>query len=185
MPSSSTSPRHSDRGHKFDSLFADHYLAVYKYCLRRLGKSDGEDAAAEVFAVAWRRLEQIPAGESARAWLLGVAYRVVGNQYRGRRRRGNLTDRLRGERHMAVEPDTADAEIRLLLHALESLRDADRELLRLSSWDGLSNAEIATVLGVKQNAVDQRLFRARTRLRLRLDELGRESLEVNTRKAST
>ena len=51
MPSLSTPPRDIASEHKFDSLFADHYLAVYRYCLRRLGPADSEDAAAEVFAV--------------------------------------------------------------------------------------------------------------------------------------
>jgi hypothetical protein len=41
------------------------------------------------------------------------------------------------------------------------------------------------VIGVKQNAIDQRLFRARTRLRERLVQLSQEPLEVNRRKTST
>ncbi|HKZ18927.1 MAG TPA: sigma-70 family RNA polymerase sigma factor [Acidimicrobiia bacterium] len=185
MPSLSTPPRDIDSGHKFESLFADHYLAVYRYCLRRLGPADSEDAAAEVFAVAWRRLEQVPTGEPVRSWLLAVAYRVVGNHYRGRRRRVRLSDRLRSEREQVVEPEVSDPEVRLLRRALDSLRSDDRELLRLSAWDGLSNAEIATVIGVKQNAVDQRLFRARERLRGRVELLSRETPEANARKAAT
>jgi RNA polymerase sigma factor (sigma-70 family) len=139
---------------RFDSLFKTHYIAVYRYCLRRLGRADGEDAAAEVFAIAWRRLDRVPAAEATRAWLLGVAYRVVGNQYRSRRRRAQLSDRLLTERQAPTEPETsADVEIRLLHRAFESLREGDRELLRMSSWDGLSNSEIAAVIGIKENAI--------------------------------
>ena len=185
MPSLSTPPRDIDSEHKFDSLFTDHYLAVYRYCLRRLGPADSEDAAAEVFAVAWRRLEQVPTGEPVRAWLLAVAYRVVGNHYRGRKRRVRLSDRLRSEREEVVEPDVSDPEVRLLSRALDSLRSDDRELLRLSAWDGLSNAEIATVIGVKRNAVDQRLFRARARLRGRFEQLSQQTPGANARKAAT
>jgi DNA-directed RNA polymerase specialized sigma24 family protein len=58
-------------------------------------------------------------------------------------------------------------------------------LLRLSSWDGLSNAEIATVIGIKQNAVDQRLFRARARLRENFELLSQKSPRLNSRKAAT
>jgi DNA-directed RNA polymerase specialized sigma24 family protein len=36
----------------FDALFESHYDSVVRYCLRRLGPADAEDAAAEVFAVA-------------------------------------------------------------------------------------------------------------------------------------
>lgn len=185
MPSSNTSNRQNDLEHKFDSLFEDHYLAVYRYCLRRLGPVDSEDAAAEVFAVAWRRLDRVPDGESALAWLLAVAHRVVGNQYRGRRRRARLSDRLGTERPVPVEPDAPDLDSRVLYQALDSLREADRELLRLSSWDGLSNAEIAAVMGMKQNAVDQRLFRARSRLRERFDDLSQDLSKIKARNAST
>ena len=89
------------------------------------------------------------------------------------------------ERPVPVEPNAPDLETRVLYQALDSLREADRELLRLSSWDGLSNAEIAAVMGMKQNAVDQRLFRARSRLRGRFDELSQELSGIKARNAST
>ena len=185
MPSSSATPGQNDLEHNFDSLFEDHYQAVYRYCLRRLGPADSEDAAAEVFAVAWRRIDRVPTGAPVRAWLLAVAYRVVGNQYRSRRRKAHLSDRLRNEPKMQGVPDALDVETRLLHQALESLRAADRELLRLSSWDGLSNAEIAAVMGVNLNAIDQRLFRARSRLRDRFEDLTKKSPGIKARNAST
>jgi len=51
----------------FDSLFDRHYESVARYCLRRLGPAEGEDAAAEVFAIAWRRIDLIPEADSIRA----------------------------------------------------------------------------------------------------------------------
>ena len=46
----------------------------------RSGFTDAEDAAADVFAVAWRRIEDMPEGDAKKAWLFGVAHRVVGSQ---------------------------------------------------------------------------------------------------------
>jgi DNA-directed RNA polymerase specialized sigma24 family protein len=161
---------------RFDSLFQAHHDAIYRYCVRRLGRSDAEDAAADVFAVAWRRLNEMPMGEGSRAWLFGVAYRVVGNQFRSRRRRTSLWTRLAalgtGRNH--VEPGPV-GEVELLLLALDQLSLADRELLRLTSWDGLTRSDIAYVLGIKENAVDQRLHRARSRLKRRFDLLNNAS----------
>ena len=62
-----------------------------------------------------------------------------------------------------------------MLLALNRLSPADRELLRLSSWDGLTRSDIAYVLGIKENAVDQRLHRARSRLKRRFDLLNNAS----------
>jgi RNA polymerase sigma-70 factor (ECF subfamily) len=163
-----------ERESRFDSLFESHHLAVARYCIRRLGTADGEDAAAEVFAISWRRLDQVPAGEAARSWLLTVAYRVVGNQYRSRRRRARLADRLLSQPQPAASHPEGD-DVTLLHLALASLREADRELIRMSSWDGLSHREIAAVIGIKENAVDQRLFRARSRLKERFDRLRQDS----------
>ncbi|MCA1736892.1 MAG: hypothetical protein LC739_12550 [Actinobacteria bacterium] len=87
-------------GAEFDSLFQLHHDAVYRYCLRRLRTLDAEDAAAEVFTVAWRRLKEARA-DNNRAWLFAIAYRVIGNHYRSRRRRRGLVARLAG---VAYEP---------------------------------------------------------------------------------
>lgn len=175
-----------DLKRRFDSLFESHHVPVYRYCFRRLGRTDGEDAAAEVFAIAWRRLDRVPVGEAARPWLLAVAYRVVSNRHRSRRRQGRLSLRLLSERPASPEPEILlDVEIELLHRALDTLREGDRELLRMSSWDGLSNSEIAAVIGIKENAIDQRLFRARARLRDRLEILRNESTQINSWEAST
>ncbi len=162
--------RSTDPTLRFDPLFEDHHQAIYRYCVRRVGLPDAEDATADVFAVAWRRIDDMPEGEAARAWLFGVAYRVIGNQYRARQRRTRLAVRLgsitAGD---SAPPDPEpDAEIEALYRALDSLSQDDRELIRLSSWEGLSRGEIAQVLAIKENAVDQRLHRARARLKSRM-----------------
>ena len=160
---------------RFDPLFAANYQAIYRYCVRRLGPSDAEDATADVFAVAWRRLDQMPPDDTSRAWLFGVAYRVVGNQYRGRLRQDRLSTRLRAvrtDREDAGQPETGGEDVERLLSALDRLSASDQELLRLSAWDGLTRSEIAYVLGITENAVDQRLHRARSRLKTRFDHLG-------------
>jgi RNA polymerase sigma-70 factor (ECF subfamily) len=82
-----------------------------------------------------------------------------------------------------TEPTTS-GDVESLLMALEELSPADRELLRLSSWDGLTRGEIAYVLGIKENAVDQRLHRARARLKTRIDRLNHESSSQEPKEAS-
>ena len=160
----------TDPAIRFDQLFDDHYRAVYRYCVRRVGITDAEDATADVFAVAWRRLDEMPEDASTRAWLYGVAYRVVGNQYRTRLRNLRLVARI-GSMTAGdpghPEPE-ADREVEALHRALSSLSQDDRELIRLSSWEGLTRGEIAVVLGIHENAVDQRLHRARARLKSRM-----------------
>jgi RNA polymerase sigma-70 factor (ECF subfamily) len=171
---------------RFEALFEAHFDGVYRYCLRRLGKADAEDATAEVFAVAWRRMRAMPDGDTERAWLYGVAYRVIGNQYRGRKRRRDLKTRMAlATPDGPNQGDGIDSGLERILVALGRLSRSDQELLRLSAWDGLGRAEIASVLGIKENAVDQRLFRARARLRARFEQVAAASLDVTHEEAPT
>jgi RNA polymerase sigma-70 factor (ECF subfamily) len=55
-------------------------------------------------------------------------------------------------------------EVRVVVRLLDEMRAADAEILRLSAWEGLDIAEIATVLDISSDAVKQRLSRARKRL---------------------
>lgn len=170
---------------RFNPLFEANYMAIYRYCVRRLGHLDAEDAAADVFAVAWRRIDEMPSSAD-RAWLFGVAYRVIGNNYRYRRRQRQLTNRLEllNTDSVVTDPSLTD-EVEVLYWALDQLGKTDRELLRLSAWDGLTRAEIAYVLGINENAVDQRLHRARTRLRTRFERLSSSSTQQEAEEAST
>jgi RNA polymerase sigma-70 factor (ECF subfamily) len=164
-----------DAEQRFNELFERHHADVFRYCLRRLNPNDAEDIAAEVFAVAWRRFDQIPDTDMARAWLLAAAYRVVGNHYRGSARRGRLSAKLSGL--PSEYPESADTTVirreeeDAVHRALDSLGDTDRELLRLVSWDGLSHREIGLVLGLKEDAVSKRVSRAQSRLRERFEVL--------------
>ncbi len=83
----------SGRRERFDALFSEHCADVRGYALRRASPSSAQDVVAETFAVAWRRLDEVP--EDPLPWLLGVARRVLANPFRSEARRAALLDRLR------------------------------------------------------------------------------------------
>jgi RNA polymerase sigma-70 factor (ECF subfamily) len=91
---------------RLTQLYEKHNRAVRAYCLRRLDDDDVSDAVASVFAVAWRRINDVPRDEMALQWLYGVARRVVSDYHRSLRRRNRLTERLSGIRLPVVpRPD--------------------------------------------------------------------------------
>jgi RNA polymerase sigma-70 factor, ECF subfamily len=154
--------RESLRRKRFEQVFDEHFRAVSAYAHRRAAKAEAEDAVAETFLVAWRRLDEVPS--DAKPWLLGVARRVLANQRRAAGRRLALAQRVAQER--AAEPERGP-----ILEALERLSESDRELLLLMAWDGLSTGEAAAALGCSRAAVKVRLHRARHRLRVELERL--------------
>jgi RNA polymerase sigma factor (sigma-70 family) len=155
---------------RFDALFTEHQRAVLAYAIRRTSTlHDAEDAAAETFAIAWRRLDQIPA-EATLPWLYGVARRVLANQRRSTSRRDRLATALgRGEDDVATPIRVGDDLDAPAFRALATLSPADQEVLRLVAWEELGNQQIAEVLGITSNAVAIRLHRARQRLSAALD----------------
>jgi RNA polymerase sigma-70 factor (ECF subfamily) len=157
-----------DPADRFRRLFAANERELLAYVLRRVDRAeDAADVVAETFLVAWRRLDKVPPGDEARLWLYGVARRQLANQRRGQLRRSRLADRLRAELPAAVasarNPD--DHRVAAVRAALARLDEEDREILRLTSWEGLTPSEVAAVIGVPAVTVRSRLHRARKRLR--------------------
>ena len=159
--------RHQDL-RRFQALYDAHHGAVVGYARRRtVGHVDAQDVVADTFTIAWRRLAEVPDGDAALPWLYGVARRVLANQRRGNRRRADLSARLRGQGSLAPDVEgevVAGDERRTVLAALERLRPADQEILRLAVWEELPHRDIAGVVGCSESSVAVRLHRARSRL---------------------
>ena len=166
----------------FTQLYRRHYRPIRDFCRRRVATDLVDDAVAETFLTAWRRLADVPAGDEALLWLYKVAYRVVGHQWRGTARRRRLEGRLQSVASLSAaaadEFVIDDGECRLVLAAAQQLGNTDAEVLRLSAWEQLSIGDTAAVLGIAPNAVKQRLHRARR-------NLAREYRRLESQKAST
>ncbi|WP_188194500.1 RNA polymerase sigma factor [Nonomuraea sp. SYSU D8015] len=155
-----------DRRDRFEAVYTQTYERILGYAMRRCDSpEDAADVVAETFAIAWRRMDAMPAGDEARLWLYGVARNVLANHRRGQDRRRT--------RHVALDADLADLyarssaggdELGVIARALRELPEADRELISLVAWEGLDHGQLATVLGCSRNAVRIRLHRARKRL---------------------
>jgi RNA polymerase sigma-70 factor (ECF subfamily) len=167
-----------DRGGEaaFRRLYELHYAEVLAYCLRRTDRSDAHDATSEVFLIAWRKIDELPEAEKVRSWLFGIAYRVLGHQWRSRARYGRLKRKVAVTSNSAAPgPETVvvrRAEDRRVLDAVRRLRPSDQEILRLAGWEEIPHAEIAEILGISVAAVDQRFHRAKRRLAREYDTAG-------------
>jgi RNA polymerase sigma factor (sigma-70 family) len=176
-----------ERRRRFDALFASYSSDIVAYCgWRADSASDAQDAAAEVFLTAWRRLDALPEGDAARVWLYATARRVIANQRRSSRRRDALYQRLALDAASVVqEPPSSDPEESLVHEALCRLGPRDREVLLLAEWEGLSPAQIAAVLGCLAMTARGRLHRARGRFRTVFEDLlARDDSEPPRREAS-
>lgn len=165
------SKREPERRRRFDALFTSYSSDIVAYCgWRAASPSDAQDAVAEVFLTAWRRLDELPEGDAARVWLYATARRVIANQRRSSRRRFALQERLALEA-ASTPPDSADREQAVVHEALRRLGPRDREILLLAEWEGLSPSQIAGVMGCLTVTARGQLHRARRRFRVVFEEL--------------
>lgn len=148
-----------DREARFIAFYRENYSLILTTCIRRLGnRASAEDAAAEVFRIAWQRFDEN--GDPTMAWLYVVARNIIGNEYRRVARFRALRDRIESTVMDSTRGD--GGEVR---EAISQLRASERELLYMAYWEQLSGAEIADVLRISVPAVWTRLSRARGELR--------------------
>jgi RNA polymerase sigma-70 factor (ECF subfamily) len=118
---------------RFTELYRQHYADISAYVRRRIDADQVTDIVAEVFATAWRRLDEIPR-RAVLPWLYGVARRTLANAHRSNRRRLNLLEALGGEpAHHVGDHAEAVVQRHQIARAFEALSDQDQETLRLSS----------------------------------------------------
>ncbi len=158
--------------HAFAPLFIRYWDAVLRYCaFRLLDRQEAEDAASQVFVDAYAALHRFrDRGQegSFRAWLFTIAHHEVANRhrYRARHPAGPLAaaettrDRHVGPEHAAIAAGDM-AQVVILLGQLPA-RSREVVELRLA---GLTDREIAAVLGISGEAVRQAQSRAVSRLR--------------------
>jgi len=162
---------------RFEAIFREHYGAVVRYAVRRVGRDAADEVVSETFLVAWRRLGDVP--DNALPWLFGIARKVAANELRRRDRQLRLGERVSS--HVGVATgDHAElvSEALRVRAAMDALSDRDREVLSLSTWERLDSQDAARALGCSVAAYKVRLHRARRRLAallitsdVRLDQL--------------
>ena len=141
----------------FTALYRENYGRVLRFVSRRLIPGvEAEDVAADVFRIAWTETSRgvvISPG-----WLFVTAQNTLRNQRRSMQRADRLYDAVGQDLSSHLATHSASGPVH---HALDRLRDTDREILVLRYWDELGAREIAEVLNVSVSAVWVRLHRAR------------------------
>jgi len=128
-------------------------------------QADIEDILQEVFAKIHAGLVGLKETEKLEAWLFQVARRAILDHFRsraGKRRTSELPE--------DVAEETAGATISKVVASwldpmMALLSDEDREALRCSDLEGLTQKELAALLGLSVTGAKSRVQRARQRLK--------------------
>jgi len=134
------------------------------FCVYMLGsRHDAEDALQATFASAHRALLADSRPMAVRPWLFAIAR----NECIGILRKRRPTAELNGEPAKTGDPVRhleLSEEVRIVVEDVRQLPERQRAALVLAELDGLTHAEIATVLGVRAEQVKAYMYQARTNL---------------------
>lgn len=159
----------AERRAVLDAWFRAYSARVLAYLLHRTDPQTAQDVLQEVFVTAYGKADQI--ADPPVGWLFGTARRQLANRQRGFRRQDQLIARLMDE--VGRERDSEAYELKqAFAMTLATVPRADREVLTLTGWYGLTPAEAAEALGCSVSAYGVRLHRARRRLAAALEAAG-------------
>lgn len=168
----------------FGQLIERHQRAVFNIAYRLLGdREEAKDVAQEAFWRAYRGLAGFNLSHPLAPWLYSIVTNLSLNRLR-RNRPPTVSLDASPPGHLESTPlEVADpgagppdrllqaetqAQIR---QAILTLAPADRAVIALRHFQGLSYKEIAAALDTSLSSVKSRLFRARRELRTQLADL--------------
>ncbi|MEP6863721.1 MAG: RNA polymerase sigma factor [Deltaproteobacteria bacterium] len=161
----------------FDAVFAAYRRRLYGYLVRMTRRRDvAEDLLQETFLRLAQHAKRLTDDTRLGAWLFTVAHRLVQSWGRAQAVRAQLAGDLPVQEPAGTERSPlealADSQTQLALErAFAALAPAHREVALLVGLEGLQPAEVADILGIRADAVRQRLARARAHLAELLGEI--------------
>lgn len=157
-----------------EELYRTHAAAVMQRLWRLCGDVDlARDLTQDTFVIAAKSIERSTADEVTRAWLHGIAYNLLRDHRRTRKRRRGLLVRWRASRAAKPSGPTSPVDSSLLARlraALDTLDEDKRDAFVLRVLEGLSVQEAAEVQGVSPQTISYRTKLAEQRVRAWFEE---------------
>jgi RNA polymerase sigma-70 factor (ECF subfamily) len=159
----------------YRALVAKYGTRVFSFCRSRMGsEEEARDAAQDVFIRAYSSLSGFNQSESFASWLFAIAanhvrtkFRLIGSD-RKKREAASIELAVSAPKDPAEDAERS-MEAERLRRAVSALPVDLKGSVELYYFGELSVAETARVLGVGEEAVKSRLFRARKVLRNSLE----------------
>ncbi len=153
--------------------FYDRYASLaFTFAARLLrDRSDADDVLQEVFLQVWRQAKSYSQDKgSPEAWIITITRSRAIDKLRSKRRRERsfvaVEDPAGAEYGGKVESGAKESEARLIVNsALARLPEAQRKVLEMAYFDGLTQSEIAARLAEPLGTIKTRMRSGIERLR--------------------
>lgn len=161
-----------------EALFRAHVDDVTRMVGRLLGPracaADVDDVVQQIFIAVDRARTKYRGDSAPKTWVYGIATRVVLQHFRSQRRYRAMLDRFEdagfatsGDLREELEQQRA---LRRVWTVLEGMEEGRRVAFTLYELEGMTATEVATLMGVGEEAVRSRVRRARSELFAQLEK---------------
>ncbi len=157
------------------TLVARHVESIFRFFRSKLS-AGAEELTQTTFSICLEKLDRLRDAASFRAFLFGIARRVL---LRHLRNRARSRTPVSFDDSLAAEADTSipsrlsrNREIKLLAMALRGLPLTQQLVIELHYWEGMTTAEVAEVLEIPRGTVKWKLAEARSALKAEIERLG-------------
>jgi len=168
----------NDDGSAFTEIYNTYFPRIYNYVHYRVADFHAaEDLTSQIFeklcsSFKYYQSEKAPFS----AWLFSIARNTITDHYRSQSRIHftsiEITEDLIDSKPDPAEIVSYNETQQYLLKALASLNQREQDIIALKFWSGLSNRDIAKLIGISESNTAVILFRAMRRLRLILESQG-------------
>ena len=149
----------------FETLVAENMHPLERFVKFRIGNpSDAEDVLQEVLIAAYRGQETLADESMFKPWILGIARNKCNDYFRAKAKRMEIPLESLDETALVVGMHGVTTRT-VVRDTLDRLGDTDKQILYLSYFKDLPQAEIASRLGIPVGTVKSRLFHAKKQFR--------------------
>lgn len=159
----------------FGKIYDHFFESIYRYVFFRVNQDEVEDIVESVFIKAWVNLEKYEKRDfSFSSWLYKIAHNATIDHHRSHRKIEQIDENIKDESEEAEPKKLAEQGIlsKKVRDAVNELKEPYRQVVSLKFLNGLSNAEIAEILGEREGNIRVLQFRALKELKKQLEEKG-------------
>lgn len=158
----------------FEDVYDEYRPRIRHYLALKVNPMAAEDLTQQVFLRAMENLDKFNGNSSLFTWIFKIAQNTVKNEYRSISRKQEMPYDFTSYESQSVSLDFAGyVDIRIdISAALKRLSELDQQIISLRFFVDCTLSEISRIVGMRESAVKNRLYRSLEKLKKELKEWG-------------
>jgi len=159
---------------QFEAIYDQYRDRIRNYIAVKTNSTVADDLTQQTFLKAMENIHLFKRNSSLFTWIFKIAQNIVKNEYRAKSRNKEIAQEAIDFESQSVSLDIAkNVDIRIdISAALAKLNDLDQQIISLRFFVDCTLLEISKIIGMRESAVKNRLYRALDKLKKELKEWG-------------